>query len=213
MTWPPQSRGRRYAGRLGPCSRGRGRLSCPKVKPQQWPAHWSRPVQSTCPSPSRNCPSIAPTLCPCPVLSRNSLCFLGWGVHSGVPRPWDAALGRIRCCRQRGKPGPGHSSVSAWLPPRGQTASPQPSLLHPCLPRPGVSLLAGEDKGTVLADQLAPAQEGRAQGSRAETPLGRRPQGPCHSSRTGGASPRASRPLRIAGKETGAPWEHEGPHN
>lgn len=74
-------------------------------------------------------------------------------------------------------------------------------------------LLAGEDKGTVLANQPAPAEEGRAQSSsRAETPLGGRPRGPRHSSRTGGASPRTSRPLRIAGKERGVPWRHEGPH-
>lgn len=74
-------------------------------------------------------------------------------------------------------------------------------------------LLAGEDKGTVLANQPAPAEEGRAQSSsRAETPLGGRPRGPRHSSRTGGASPRTSRPLHIAGKERGVPWRHEGPH-
>lgn len=76
---PPQGRGGRYAGRLGPCSQGRGPLSRPDVKPRQRPAHWPRPVQSTGPSPSHDCPGIAPALCPCPVLSRNSLCFLGRG--------------------------------------------------------------------------------------------------------------------------------------
>lgn len=109
------------------------------MKPQQWPAHWARPVQSTCPSPSHDCPRIAPTLCPCPVLSRNSLCFLGWGGALWGPKTLGSCPESHPALSPAWGAGPRtqlYVSLAATQGPPyfGLTTSPQPSVLHPCLP-------------------------------------------------------------------------------